>query len=180
MKIFDIPLFDIMLLLILSFTIVSGYRRGLVRQLVDLVGFFAALYLAGIFGPGISLYISMVVEYFPSLGNGPIITYIINLVGFLVAYALARAIFTVLGKLLHDIASLPVLGVINSTGGALVGTVKGVILVIIIVGIVSVIPGEFYESIVRDSFLSAVVYSYLPVLIDMVKGVFSFNFSITV
>ena len=56
---------DIFLLLIFSFFIVSGFSRGLVAQLVDLAGFFIALYLAATVGGRFALFLMEVLEFVP-------------------------------------------------------------------------------------------------------------------
>ena len=174
---------DIFLLLIFSFFIVSGYSRGFVAQLVDLAGFFIALYLAYTVGGHFALYLMEVFEFVPEAffpENSLLGYFLINLAGFLLVYFLVRFAFLVLGKVLKVATNLPVIGTLNGLGGALVGALKGLLLLIILVSIGSFIPNEFFQDLIGNSVLSALAFSYIPVMVDFIKEIITVDPPLTV
>ncbi len=174
---------DIFLLLIFSFFIVSGFSQGLVAQLVDLAGFFVALYLAATVGSRFALYLLEVFEFVPETffsENSLLGYFFINIAGFILVYFLVRIAFKLAGKALSVAVSLPVIGTMNALGGALVGALKGALLLIILVSIGSFIPSEFFQELIGGSVLSTLAFAYIPVLVDLIRTVITVDPTLTV
>ncbi len=174
---------DIVLLLVFSFFIVSGFSQGLVTQLADLAGFFIALYVAATAGSRVAIFLLGVFDFIPETlfpENSLLAMFIINLAGFILVYLLVRIAFKIFGKALNSVASLPVIGTFNALGGALVGALKGIVLLIVMVSIISYIPSVFFQDLIRDSFISAVAISYIPVVVDLIRGVITIETPLTV
>ncbi|HHX77118.1 MAG TPA: CvpA family protein [Firmicutes bacterium] len=162
---------DISLLLILSFFIVSGYNRGLVRQVFDLGGFIIALFLAAKYCSLAGSYLSGPLEFikkYPILGGpeGVFYPYIFNIIGFLLIYLTVRLFISIFSKTIDSIAELPLISFINAAGGAFMGSIKGLVSIVAIVGILSLIPVLALEQLLEKSLLSSVVLMYFPYLID--------------
>ncbi len=174
---------DVTLLLIFSFFIVSGFSKGLVTQLADLLGFFVALYLAATLGSRFGLFLLEVFDFIPESyfpESSMLAMIIINLLGFMIVYFLTRLAFKMLGQVFNKIASVPVIGTVNAAGGALVGAVKGLLLVIIIIGILSFIPTDFIQDLIQSSFLTAVTFAYIPVMVDFIRETIAVETQLTV
>jgi uncharacterized membrane protein required for colicin V production len=174
---------DIVLLLIFSFFTVSGFSQGLVTQLADLAGFFIALYLAAVTGGRFALFLLDVFHFVPesfSPEHSFLAMYVINMVGFILVYFLVRLAFRVFGKVLNSAASLPVIGTFNALGGALIGGLKGIILLVVIISILSFVPTPYFQDLIRDSVLSAVAFSYTPVVVDKIRDVITIQTPLTV
>lgn len=174
---------DIVLLLVFSFFMVSGFSQGLVIQLTDLAGFFIALYLAAVMGGRFALFLLDVFHFVPETffpQYSFLAMYVINLVGFILVYFLVRFSFKLLGKVLHSVASLPVIGTFNSLGGALIGALKGMILLVVIISILSFVPTPYFQDLIRDSVLSAVAFSYMPLVVDKIRAIITIQAPLTV
>ncbi len=173
---------DIILLLILTVFIVSGFRRGLVRQLLDLGGFIIALYLAWVLTPQLSTYLEQFSNFVPEflLPGDPVLaahfsSIVISIISFLFIYFVVTVFFKFFGKLLQGIANLPVIGFFNAVGGAALGGLKGLIWVFVAVVIISFLPVNFLHELTQESFFSAVVATYFPVVIDIFKEIIPVN-----
>lgn len=174
---------DIFLLLIFSFFIVSGFSRGLVAQLVDLTGFFVALYLAATVGGRFAFFLVETLDFIPDTffsENSLLGYFLLHLAGFILVYFLVRLAFQVLGKALKVATDLPVIGTLNGLGGALVGALKGFLLLIILVSIGSHIPSEFFQDLLGRSVISALAVSYIPLLVELVREVINMDTPLTV
>jgi membrane protein required for colicin V production len=146
--------YDLALLGILLIFIISGLRRGIVRSVIELVGFIAALIcsvrLSGSFAALIGPYI---VKIFPDFSSNPVLEKILA----------AAILFIALELLVHVIASvvdrvfqLPVLRQVNALLGGAFGLIKGVVVIFVICSLTRVVvpSGSDFKSEwqnIRDS-----------------------------
>lgn len=151
------------MLLFLFLGLVLGFRKGLVLQLVDLAGFVLSWTLAIRYGAAAGHFLDDLLNlghFFGSLeleGLGvleilPLEEYLVVAVGVLVILALTRLIFLVAGRIFDIVRYLPVLRSFNSLLGALVGLVKGVVLVVMLAVTLHFIPHPLVSQ-ARDSSL---------------------------
>jgi uncharacterized membrane protein required for colicin V production len=174
---------DIFLLLVFSFFIVSGFTQGLLAQLIDLAGFFIALYLAYTMGGAFALFLLDFFDFVPDTffsENSLLGYYVLQIAGFILVYFLVRLAFALLKKALKVATDLPVIGTLNALGGALVGGLKGLLLLVIVVSIGSHIPSEGVQGLLEGSVLSALTFSYLPVIVELIRDVISLEGTWTV
>ncbi len=149
---------DIIILVILVFFFISGLRRGLIRQVLDIVGiifafvgaFYLAHYLAG--------YLEQSIE----------ITYSISLViAAVVIFIGILLIFHALGILFKKMAEITLFGSVDRVGGGLFGAFKGVLLVSLLLVIAFNIPlPDKAQRELRTRPLSTAIYPVLPSLFD--------------
>jgi membrane protein required for colicin V production len=151
---------DIIILIILVFFFISGMKRGLIRQVLDIVGiilafigaFYLAHYLAGYFEQSIEL------PYNISL----VVAAVVIFIGILL-------LFHALGLIFQKIAEITLFGSVDRVGGGLFGAFKGVLLVSLLLVIALNIPlPEKAHRELRTRPLSSGIYPVLPSLFDFV------------
>jgi membrane protein required for colicin V production len=136
---------DLAILLILVLFLVKGLWKGLIRQLCSLAGIILGIFLSWgfstILGPelarlsGWSLRVSIVV------------------VGAMLFFAGILAFF-VLGFYLGKLATQPVLAVLNRFGGALFGTIEGVVILAVLIYLLTLWPMVARKTVVQASTLA--------------------------
>jgi membrane protein required for colicin V production len=151
---------DIIIILILVVFSISGLKRGLIRQVLDILGiilaFIGAFYLAHY----LARYLEESIElrYDMSL----VISAVAIFIGILV-------FFHVLGVLFKKTVEIAHLGSIDKIGGALLGVFKGVLLVSLLLVIALNIPlPDALKNEMRDRPLAVAIYPVLPSLFDFV------------
>jgi len=151
---------DIVIMLILVFFFVSGMRRGLIRQALDILGiviafigaFYLARYLAAYFTESIEL------NYTISL----VISAVVIFIGILL-------LFHALGLLFQKVAEITLLGSVDKLGGGLFGAFKGVLLVSLLLVVALNIPlPEKAQNELRTRPLSSAIHPVLPSVFDFV------------
>ena len=151
---------DIIILIILVVFFITGAKRGLIRQALDILGiilaflgaFYLAHYVAGYLEDSIAL------------------QYTISLILSAVAIFIAIMIFfKVMGAFLKKVAEIALLGPLDRIGGGLFGLFKGVLLVSLLLIIALNIPlPDQYKQQIRDRPLAIGIYPVLPSVFDFV------------
>lgn len=150
---------DIVIILILLFFFISGMKRGLIRQVLDIVGiiiaFVGAFYLAHF----VAGYLAQSIE----------LTYNISLVIAAVAVFIGiLLIFHALGLIFKKVAEITLFGSVDRVGGGLFGLFKGVLLVSLLLVIAFNIPlPEKAHREMRDRALVTGIHPVLPSLFDL-------------
>ena len=151
---------DVIIIVVLLFFFFWGLRRGLIRQIIEIVGiiaafigaFYLAHHLAGYFEEklGFTYQIALVVSA------------IALFIGILV-------LFHFLGLLLQKITSITLLGPVDRIGGGLFGAFKGVLLISLLLVIILGLPfpSSFKEDLRRDP-LARAIHPVLPKLFNLV------------
>ncbi len=151
---------DIIILIVLAVFFITGVKRGLIKQALDILGiilaFLGAFYLA-----------HYVAEY---LEESIDLQYNISLILSAVAIFIAILLFfRVMGVCLKKLAEIALLGSLDRVGGGLFGLFKGVLLVSLLLIIALNIPlPDQYKKEIRDRPLAIGIYPVLPSVFDFI------------
>lgn len=167
--------FDYLLIAIVIYFALVGWHRGLIRQVFAVAGVIASYLVALRYGNEFILWFNKylpLTEWFPqwfdsetflgfSLGE-----IIVRILGFAILFALVTWLFAVTGSIVHGIFSLPVLGSFNGIGGMILGMIKGILLVLIIVGLARLIGTPPLVQMLEESKVAAKAAAILPVIYE--------------
>ncbi len=147
---------DIVLLILLVAMVIVGSKKGLIRELAALIVLGATVILS------INYIDFIAVKIHELLGGSPLVTAIIS---FVVLLAFIYAAFKLLAMMFYRIANLQKLGKKDQLGGALVGAVRGWIVIAFLVFLVFLIPmpDKFYADF-NGSLFGPVVAKTLPAI----------------
>ncbi len=136
---------DILLLVLLVAAVIIGSKKGLVRELMALAVLAATVILS------INYIDQIAIVVYEQLGGSPLVTAILS---FIILLALIYAIFKLLAMLFYKIANLQKLGKKDQVGGALVGAVRGWIIIsfLTFLAFLFPMPDKFYVDF-ENSFL---------------------------
>jgi uncharacterized membrane protein required for colicin V production len=140
--------------LIIIFFFIDGIRRGLVRQLLEIVGLVAAFIGAYYLGHALAHRFegSTRISY-------PLIRFFFSAVLF-IAIAL---VFHLIGVLLQKVVSVTILGPVDRIGGALFGVVKGVLFVSLVCVLLFSIPAPSgLTARIKANRVAAAMHPVLP------------------
>ena len=153
---------DIVLLVLLVAAVIVGSRKGLIRELLALAVLTATVIVS-------INYIDIIsVKIYDMIGGSPLVTAIIS---FIVLLAFIYAIFKLLGLLFYRIANLQKLGKKDQLGGALVGAVRGWVVISFALFLVFLMPmpDRFYTDF-EESFLGPTFAKTLPLMYESTAG----------
>ncbi len=145
---------------VLVFFCVAGVRRGLVRQVFEILGLIAAFIGSFFLAHRLAAYIEGRFD----------LSYGIALVSAALAiFVCILVIFHFIGAGLRKLFEISVLGWFDRAMGGIFGAIKGLLLVSLILVVIQSLPlkNDFHRRIHDDPF-TGVIYPVLPVLYDLV------------
>ncbi|MBT9168658.1 MAG: hypothetical protein DDT19_02006 [Syntrophomonadaceae bacterium] len=164
---------DILIIIILLFTAIMGWRRGLVRQFFDVAAVFASYLVALLYGRQFILLLDNYLSFFrwlPAWVNNPtpfgfiLGDILLRLLGFALLFFLVRMFFRLLAGMAHSFFSLPILGTVNALGGLGLGFLKGMLFVLIIVAVANLIGTPFLDNALQNSLAASHIMDFWPVV----------------
>ncbi len=175
---------DLLLLAVLILHLVSGYSRGLVKQLFDLIGFFVIILLSfwgsRLFSERLavlidpediiphhdliqSLGLEVALEKAPQLIAG-VITFLLLLLGLSLLFRLFSRGFRWINK-------VPVIGFFNRLGGAALGILVGLVFIYLIIAALALIPLDSCMAALEQSEVVFFTEYYLSPLAGEIKTI---------
>ncbi|MBS4008919.1 MAG: CvpA family protein [Clostridium sp.] len=164
---------DIVIIVILLFSAIMGWRRGLVRQFFDVAAVLAAYFVALRYGSQFIILLDSYLPFFrflPAWINNPtpfgfvLGDLLLRLLGFALLFFLVRLFFRLLAGMAHSFFSLPVLGTVNALGGLGLGLLKGILFALILVAVVNLIGTPFWEKALQNSLAASHIIDAWPVV----------------
>ena len=154
----DIVRIGIGIILLVFFII--GLKRGLIRQVLEVLGLIAAFIGSFYLAHYLAVYIDskIVLSYRIAL----IIAAVVIFIGIII-------LFYFLGLSLQKFFKMTILGAFDRIMGGIFGAVKGVLLISLVLVIILSIPLDWdFKDQIRDDAVTGAIYPVLPVLFDLV------------
>lgn len=163
-------IFDIGILLLLIMFAIIGWKQGVIREGVSLVGIVIVFFIAFSFKATLGKILCLICPFFkfsgPLEGMVTINIFVYQLIAFLIIFSLLMslyAIFLKISKLLQKVVNLTlILWLPSKIAGAVIGLIKGYI-VLFAVLLVLMIPLSQQELYTNSSMVSTVLY-HTPIL----------------
>lgn len=169
---------DIILLILLIGGIIVGAKRGLVVQLIHMIGFIAALVVAYLYYKPLAEYFVLWIPY-PAVSDDSTFTIAIEQLDldqtFYQLFAFALIFFVVkfglqlLASMFDFLKYLPVLGFISKILGAVLGFVEVYILLFIFVYVFALLPLDFVQNHLENSSIAQMMLEHTPYFSEKVK-----------
>ena len=154
---------DAIIILIILMGAVVGFKNGVIRQTVSLVGFLLVIILAFMLKNPLSLWMYEYLPFFNFWGILKGVTVINILLYEVIAFLILVAVFSIILKLIEKILEFTViLGIPSKILGAVVGAIEYFFLVFVVLYVVS-LPFFDIKSL-RDSRYAVKILEHTPIL----------------
>ena len=135
--------FDIIVVVILSYCVIRGIFRGLVKELFSLIGVLGGFYAA------YTYYMVLAKPLSRWIAN----TGYLNILRFMTIFCFVFIIISILGIIIHYILNIAFLGWVDRICGAGFGTVKGIMIAsVLLITLTAFLPKG--APVIKDSLLS--------------------------
>lgn len=149
---------DGILIVLLLVSVVIGSKKGLIREIMAFVVFFAAIIVS------VNYIDNFAVWVYNKLGGSPLISAFLS---FAILLALTYAVFKILGMLFYRIAQVRQTGRKDQMGGALIGFLRGWVAIgfLSFLAFLLPMPDGFYTSY-EASFFGPAVAKTVPLMFE--------------
>ena len=142
----NITIPDIIFGAILLFFIINGYRKGLIDEIARLTSLVIGCFIAKTYYIVLIPYIE---EYFINQN-------LIQIIAFLIIFFISVILINILCSLIQKLFEIAYLGWLNRLLGALLGFIKGIIVITIIILCMDILPKKLIIKVKEESIIYSV------------------------
>ncbi|RME29202.1 MAG: CvpA family protein [Candidatus Zixiibacteriota bacterium] len=149
---------DGILIALLLASVIVGSKKGLIRELMAFIVFFAAIIIS------VNYIDRFAVWVHDQLGGSPLVTAFLS---FAILLAGSYAVFKLCGLIFYKVAQLKNVGKRDQMGGALIGFLRGwmAIAFLTVLAFLLPMPDKFYTAF-EDSFFGPAIARTIPLVYD--------------
>lgn len=153
----EIAIIDIVIILSLVFFLIKGFQQGLIRQTMALVGLILGLKLASDEYQFVATFIKTEFAVSDTAAN---------IIGFAVILIIVMLVVNLIGWILRSLTKVLFLSFLDRIIGAILGLVKGGIIVYLVLLLISKVPYGLVANQLDKSFLAKDLLSLTPQIQD--------------
>lgn len=160
---------DYVLIFLFVFSLYKGIRQGLVQQVIGLAIFFIALFFSLSASETVigfldsSFQLQEILINLEENGDTPVwlVQVLLNIIAFLLAFLVISSLLSFLTGKLKLVNKIPLIGPVNALSGAFVGAIKGILVVFVVMGLLSLLETDFWVHALESSAIYALSYHYM-------------------
>lgn len=163
---YEMNWFDLVILILLLISLLNGYKKGLIQQLVGL----AIILLSAIFGGKLAAYILPGLEKFLELS--PSLTRVLS---FVLAFAAIAIVISLIGRLLQQLLAAVLLGTANRILGSIIAVGTLMFILSIILNLILMLDKNeslISQEIKEESFFFKRVEAVVPAVVPYLNKEF--------
>ena len=148
---------DLIILIIILINVILGFKRGIIAEILTLIGLISAIFLAIFWYSDLSIFLMEQFKWNETLLN--VLSFVIIFIGVIIFFRLLENVLT-------RITALLLLSWINNIGGALFGFIRGTIIVGLLLFLVNFIPlpleiqYQINQSVLAEFFINGLIVIY--------------------
>jgi uncharacterized membrane protein required for colicin V production len=170
---------DIIILLALLIGLFVGAKRGLIVQLIHMIGFIVALVVAYTYYKPLAEKFVLWIPY-PTVDSSSRLTFAIDkldldqtfyqLIAFALIFFVIKFALQLVASMFDFLTYLPVLGFISKITGAILGFIEFYVLLFILIYVVALLPIAPFQSLIENSSLAESMLTKTPFISETVKN----------
>ncbi|MBP3949712.1 CvpA family protein [Bacillus suaedae] len=174
--------FILILILIGSFFI--GLRRGFILQIIHLISFVVAIFVAYTYFRELASYIRLWIPY-PQISDDSTVGMIISSfdaehvyysgIAFALLFFSTKIILHLIGSMLDFLAHLPILRSVNQFLGGVFCFVEAYLILFIILLVAALVPVELVQAEIQRSIAAQFILNHTPFLSEWLKDLWEGN-----
>ncbi|WP_280769852.1 CvpA family protein [Salipaludibacillus daqingensis] len=173
---------SLILFLILMVSFFVGFRRGLILQVVHLIGLFVAFAVAYLYYQEVAQYIRLWIP-FPQLSTESGLSLLVdsfnleavyyNGIAFAALFFLTKIIMQIIGSLFDFLAHLPILHFLNGWLGGILGFLEGLVMLTVLLHLAALIQLDVVQATLQASSFAQMIFEYTPIISNELKELWS-------
>ncbi|WJY28027.1 CvpA family protein [Sporosarcina trichiuri] len=170
---------DILILFLLLGGLITGFRRGLLVQVLHMTGFIISFIVAFAYYKQLAEKFVLWIPY-PGVTAESKLTWAFGeldldqtfyrLLAFILIFFAVKFVLQLIVSMFDFLKYLPVLGFISRFFGAALGFVEFYVIILLLVGVLALLPVDFIQKLVRSSLLAKTMFEHTPLLSNAVQN----------
>ena len=170
---------DLLIVFLLLAGLITGFRRGLIVQIIHMTGFILALIVAYKYYQKLAEKFVLWIPY-PGVTAGSKLSFAVEqldldetfyrLLAFVLLFLVVKFGLQLIASMFDFLKYLPVLGFISRFVGAAFGFIEFYILIFLVLYLVAMLPIDFIQNAIGNSMLADALFEHTPVLSEAVKN----------
>lgn len=170
---------DLIIVFLLLGGLITGFRRGLIVQVIHMTGFIAALIVAYKYYKDLAEKFVLWIPY-PGITDTSKLSFAVGeldldetfyrLLAFVLIFTVVKFGLQLIASMFDFLKYLPVLGFVARITGALFGFVEFYIMIFLILYLGFLLPLDFIQNIISKSILAGAMFEHTPVFSETVKN----------
>jgi len=173
---------DLAVWIVLGFGFLIGLKRGFIRQLIHLTGFFIASFSAFHYHEQLAPNLTMWIPY-PVSSTHSTFSFLFNnadleeayyrAIAFVVIFFAVKILLHFIGNMLHFLARIPVIKQLNVWAGGILGFIEVYLIMFILLLIAALLPIEAVQTSLAESASAEVILRHTPFLSQFIQDVWT-------
>ncbi len=169
---------DLLIIILLFGGLVTGFRRGLIVQIIHMTGFIIALIVAYTYYKQLAEKFVLWIPY-PGVTAGSKLSMTVDkieldetfyrLLAFVLIFLVVKFVLQLIASMFDFLTYLPVLGFFARITGALFGFIEFYILMFLVLYLLAMLPIDFVQDKLSHSLLAKSMFEHTPLLSETVK-----------
>ncbi|SFK93175.1 Uncharacterized membrane protein, required for colicin V production [Salinicoccus halodurans] len=166
---------SIIIFILLVIGLVIGYRRGVILQLLHLVGTISAIIISAMNYDTLSSKFDMIMPYpstaqavhnplLPDLANTEYAFY--DMTAFFIIFVITKILIQVIVSAFDYLQQINVFGVAGEIAGLILGLIEMIYVLTVIIFMLAIIPLEFIQNAIGESGLATFIMEHTFILSD--------------
>lgn len=164
---------DLIIIILIFAGLVSGARKGLVIQLIQMVGFIISCIVAYIYYKPLAEKLVLWIPY-PSVDQNTTLKFALEqldlgqtfyqMLAFAIIFFVVKFAIQIVASLFDFLRHIPVLGGLNRILGGLLGVINAYLLIFIVLYVLALLPLESLQKYIDQSVLTKLILEYTPII----------------
>ncbi|MGG0667402.1 CvpA family protein [Sporosarcina koreensis] len=169
---------DLILILLFLGGLITGFRRGLIVQLIHMTGFIVALIVAYIYYKPLSEKFVLWIPY-PGVTAASKLSWTVEqldldqtfyrVLAFVIIFIVVKFVLQLVASMFDFLKFLPVLGFLSRFGGAILGFIEFYILIFLLLSLIAMLPLDSIQGMLGKSLLADAIFEHTPIISETVK-----------
>ncbi|WP_438311326.1 CvpA family protein [Sporosarcina sp. FA9] len=170
---------DLIIVFMLLAGLITGFRRGLIVQIIHMTGFIIALAVAYKYYQVLAQKFVLWIPY-PGVTAGSKLSFAVEqldldetfyrLLAFVLIFLVVKFGLQLFASMFDFLKFLPVLGFISRFIGAAFGFIEFYILIFLILYLLAMLPVDIVQGFIGESILAKSMFEHTPILSETVKN----------
>lgn len=169
---------DLLLVILLVSGLITGFKRGLVVQVIHMLGLFISIFVAYKYYKPLAEKLVLWIPY-PGATAGETLSWTFDhldldmtfyrLIAFIFIFVASKLVLQLIGSGVDFLKHLPILGFVSRLVGAGLGFIEFYLILVFLLSVIVLLPIDMIQKLLSDSILAKAMFEHTPFISSAMK-----------